>query len=434
MIKSIETILSLGSNVGNRKRNLEAGIRKLCAAGFIAEQISPIVETPAQLPTGSPAQWNKPYLNLVASGYSTLGKDEFYELTKICQSDLESYSRQSYEPRIIDIDILSWGTTPTEINGKSIPDPIVYQKPYVLSPLVHMSPGVKLIGGAHESAFELSCSAKAPFHIPLWMGIVNVTPDSFSDGNRNLNLENLERQIESMIGYGVNIIDVGAESTRPGATALSDEQEWRRLQPALEMIGSIMKGYELKPQISVDTYHARTAERCLEYDVDMINDVCGLADPDMIELAKSCDKTFVAMHSVAIPVNPEHKLNSFDNSCDVVSKWIQNSQINWDAHGIEFDRIIIDPGVGFGKNSLQNLHLMRSIKELRAHGHRVMIGHSRKSFLKSFANFDSSSLDTETIGASLQMCSQSVDILRVHDVEAHTRAYLSWAHVMDNSD
>ena len=432
MADSTDVVLSLGSNLGNRRDNLYTGLKHLSKAGCSIQQISPAVESPAQLPPNSPSAWNRPFLNVVVQGKCNLGIEKFYRVSKQIQTNLGKAAENKWQPRNLDIDIVFWGSVVTKLNGKLIPDSAIYSRPYVLSPLVHMAPQWKIPDSAGVSALDFSCTSKSEFHIPLWMGILNITPDSFSDGGRFAHLENMHAVVENMISNGVNIIDIGAESTRPNATPLTADEEWTRLKPALELVQEIAKDSILPPQISVDTYHSATAEKCLELNVDMINDVGGLRSNDMMALARSCDKTFIAMHSVTVPVDSKISLDPAADACVVFQNWIREGRELWDANGLDLHQIIVDPGIGFGKSSLQSLDLMRSTKRFRKLGHRLMVGHSRKRFLRSFSDYASANLDIETVGASLQMCSQSVDILRVHAVEAHTRAYLSWAHLLKN--
>ena len=236
-----------------------------------------------------------------------------------------------------------------------------------------------------------------------------------------------------MIAHGVHIIDIGAESTRPGAIPLDASSEWNRLHGAIELVMDVVNQQPLKPKISIDTYHPETAEKALHMGADMINDVSGLGSEQMIKLARESDREFVAMHSVTVPVDPAVGVSSDEDVCEVFLKWVRKRQELWLNFGLNLDRIIIDPGIGFGKNSLQSMQLMRSIESIRKQaGQRVLIGHSRKRHLRSITNSKSPRLDAETIGASLNLCNKRVDILRVHDVEGHARAYLSWLHVNHN--
>lgn len=430
----MEAVISLGSNIGDRKANLHAGLEHLKRAGLSIQQVSPTVESPAQLPPNSPAEWNRPFLNLVVIGDSPRQFESFFRETKSIEYEIGKPGDSKWSPRKLDIDIVSWGREAIKPESGNNGIPEIYTRPYVLSPLIHLSPGWPVSADGEISAFDLSSSSDVEFHVPAWMGIVNVTPDSFSDGGLYKNLEDVQAAVEHMIDSGVNIVDIGAESTRPNAVALSDDEEWQRLKPVLEVVGEICADSVLPPRISVDTYHPFNAQRALENGADMINDVSGLCDDRMLAVARDSGKTFIAMHSVTVPVDPDISIGRKDDACQIFEQWIAQRRELWESNGLDLDKIVIDPGIGFGKSSLQSLDLMRSVRRLRQHGHRVLIGHSRKRFLKSFSNFSSADLDLETIGASLNLCAQFVDMLRVHDVEAHVRAFLSWAHLLGNRD
>ncbi|MDE0309662.1 MAG: dihydropteroate synthase [Acidiferrobacterales bacterium] len=434
MARTSDVILSLGSNKGDRRGSLHEGLVRLKDAGFLSNRTSPVVESPALLPPNSPSQWNRPYLNLVVQGSTSLDLDSFSNLTKKIQSATGTKDPHSrWAPRDLDIDLVSWGDEVFQFDGTTLPDAEVYLKPYVLSPLVHMKPDFRFPGMRAKSVLELSCERSDIFHIPLWMGIVNLTPDSFSDGGIHCDPDKVGSTVEQMIEDGAGIIDLGAESTRPNATPVSHEEEWNRLSPALESVLGVCESCLFPPQISIDTYHPETALKAVQSGVDVINDVGGLGRVEMLDLAKSSDCTFVAMHSVSIPVDPSRSIDPDSDACEVFEAWLEERQRTWDKVGLDLSRVIIDPGIGFGKSSLQSLRLMRSVRRLRSHGFRLLIGHSRKSFLKTFSSRESSQSDPETVGASIQLCSQSVDILRVHDINSHIRAYLSWAHLLGNT-
>ena len=434
MKQRTDVLLSLGSNFGDRKTHLNTGLERLARTGCLIRRISPIVESPAQLPAQSPSEWNRPFLNLVAIGETDKEFDVFQRDAKAIQMEYSKQGISKWSPRELDIDIVHWGkkAPPNHQHIEGIRP--IFTRPYVLNPLLHIAPGWPVTDQGDLTALELSVRSTIELHIPIWMGILNVTPDSFSDGGRYKTPEDVRAQADHMIQNGVNIIDIGAESTRPNATALSDDGEWQRLQPAIEQVKESCANTLLAPEISVDTYHPVNAEKALNQGVDIINDVSGLRNSHMLALARESGKTFIAMHSITVPVDPKISIGAREDACRVFEKWVDGSRRLWEKKGLDLDKIVIDPGIGFGKSSLQALDLMRSVKRLRKFGHRVLIGHSRKRFLKAFSNLESSELDLETIGASLNLCAQSVDILRVHDVEAHTRAYLSWAHLLDNTE
>ena len=434
MERGVRILVSLGSNRGDRRGNLVAGLNRLADSGFHCTRLSPVVESPAVLPPDSPSEWNYPYLNIVAQGETLHGSEDFYKICKSIQSEAGRGGESKWAPRDLDIDIILWGDSEIAINGKTIPTPDMFFRPFVVSPMVHIDPSLKFPFGNQSSVFQLSSSDALEFHIPLWMGILNVTPDSFSDGGKHVALKDIDTAVQIMIDSGANIIDIGAESTRPNARALDASEEWERLEAPLKLVLEKIDSGPLKPLVSVDTYHPETAEKALAMGVEIINDVSGLTSDSMMGLARESEAQFVAMHSVTVPVQPEAGLPPGANAVAVVKEWILSRQRIWDAHRLDLNRIIVDPGIGFGKSSLQSLDLMRAVKQLRALGQRVLIGHSRKRFMRSFSKYDSAELDTETIGASLNLCAQGVDILRVHDINGHKRAYLSWLHLMQNRD
>ena len=425
-----EVLLSLGSNAGDRKKFLKNGLDKLCRSGFNLQEVSPTVESPAQLPIDAQAEWNRPYLNLVAIGSTNLDFNSFTDNCKRIQLEIGKPVESKWSPRNLDIDLFCWRDAVNSKQNYHCTRTDFLKRPYVLSPLVHIAPNWHALDG--DTALAMSLSDYVEFHIPQWMGIVNLTPDSFSDGGKYRDLDDLEQSVKRMIECGVNIIDIGAESTRPNAEPLTDSEEWQRLKLPLERIIEICRCADLGPKVSVDTYHPLTAERALERDVDIINDVTGLGNPDMIELARESGKHFIAMHSLTVPVDPSVGVGSGVDVCEVFEQWVQERQRLWESKGLDLNQVIIDPGIGFGKNSLQSLQLMRSVARFRRLGHRVLVGHSRKRFMRSFARQIGNSFDIETIGATLGLCAQSVDIIRVHDVESHLRAYLSYAHTLSN--
>ena len=434
MADRVDVLLSLGSNKGDRQANLVAGIKRLADTELVVKGISPVVESPALLPQGAPSEWNRPYLNIVAKGVVVQQFDTFYKISKAIQEELGPRGESKWAPRNLDIDILAWGSSTITLNHSTLPSRDVFLRPFVISPLIHLDPSIRIPVDGGLKAFDISQKCELDFHIPLWMGIVNVTPDSFSDGGTNFDLDAIEKNVKRMIECGVNIVDVGAESTRPNARPLSHEEEWDRLQEPLQVVKNLIGNQILRPKLSIDTYHAKTAERALAAGVDVINDVSGLETESMIRLAKESDAQFIAMHSVTVPVNPDASIPQSSNPVEFIKDWIVRQQQRWEIAGLNLDKIVVDPGIGFGKSSLQSLDLMRSTKELRQLGQRVLVGHSRKRFMRTFTKFPSADLDFETVGASLNLCEQGVDILRVHNVESHKRAYLSWLHLRQNRE
>jgi dihydropteroate synthase len=263
------------------------------------------------------------------------------------------------------------------------------------------------------------------------MGIVNLTPDSFSDGGEQDSWEAVATRIDEMVELGAQLLDFGAESTRPRATPLSADEEWIRLEAMLARVLDKFRGDPLRPRFSIDTYHVAVARRALELGVDVINDVSGLTQPAMLELAADSNADFIAMHNLGLPADPDKTLETGRSAVDQVDEWLDDRTAAWTKSGIDPGRIIFDPGIGFGKNPLQSLELLRHISRFRQRGLRILVGHSRKSYMKSFSRDDHNDRDLITVGASMALCERGVDILRVHNLPAHALAYRGWAHLHD---
>ena len=422
--------LGLGSNLGDRRANLRAALTALTEAGIDVNRVSPVVESPAWLLSDAPPEWNAPFLNLVAECSTNASPSEILNRLKRIEARLGRDGSRRWAPRPIDIDILLIDDLRLQTETLTIPHPGIGLRPFVLTPLVALHPGLRMPG---HGITALELLAGCPQRIPLWMGILNLTPDSFSDGGAYQSWKDLDRRIDAMIEDGVHVLDFGAESTRPGAQALSPDQEWARLEPTLNRVIEKCGGDALRPRISIDTYHTEVAARALALGVDMINDVGGLTEPSMIELAAGSDAEFVAMHNLGLPADPGTTLATDRSAVDQVEQWLDSQIYRWHEAGIDINRIFFDPGIGFGKNSLQSLELLRNIDRFGNRGLRLLVGHSRKSFMAGFAGRSIPDRDLTTVGASLALCARGVDMLRVHDVRLHANAYRGWAHLQPQS-
>ena len=423
----MDIFLGLGSNVGDRRANLVRAIEELERCGVRIARLSPVVESPALLPDGAPAEWNRPFLNLVARCATDREPESLLGELKRIEAELGRGDADKWAPRPVDVDILLWGRERIETDRLRIPHPELERRSFVLTPLIALEPSLTIPGLGGKTVLEWSFELED--HIPLWMGIFNLTPDSFSDGGELADWAAVESRIEEAVAAGAQIVDLGAESTRPGAVPLGAEPEWSRLAPVLERLADKYADQRLRPLISVDTYHADVARRALDLGADMINDVSGLTSPEMIELAAESGADFVAMHSVTLPADPAQTLPSGCEPCAAVERWLDERMAVWDRAGIDCDRVIFDPGIGFGKDPLQSLKLLRDAGRFRQSGLRCLVGHSRKSFMKSFTPVDNRERDLATAGASLNLVAQGVDILRVHNVPLNVSAWLAWAHL-----
>ncbi len=255
-------------------------------------------------------------------------------------------------------------------------------------------------------------------------GIVNVTPDSFSDGGMFVTPQDAVDRVETLFTQGASVVDIGAESTRPNATLLEHEEEWLRLEPVLTALHRQIP--HRMDRISVDTRHYQTALHALNLSVGWINDVTGFSDPRMIEAVRHSRCTLVVMHSLGVPANPQVTLPADHDVVQTVLGWMRAKHTQLEAAGIASSRMMFDPGIGFGKTSAQSLEIVRRAAEFKAIGTRVLFGHSRKSFLKSFASGDPADRDVLTAITSLYLAAQGVDYVRVHNVEANQAALRYW--------
>ena len=251
------------------------------------------------------------------------------------------------------------------------------------------------------------------------MGILNVTPDSFS-GDGQLGSAAVDAA-ERLVDEGADMLDIGAESTRPNGLALDSDAEWERLNPVLTVLAG--RPWRGRVRLSIDTRHARTAARALALGVDVINDVTGLADAAMLDVlcGQTCD--VVAMHALSVPVDPAQTLPA---DCDVLQEilhWKTAVAAAAVAAGLDPARLVYDPGIGFGKTAGQSLTLMHGAAVLVGSGGRWLFGHSRKSFLKLFTQAEAAQRDDLTLAFSAQLADAGVHIVRVHAVGRHVRLF-----------
>jgi len=257
------------------------------------------------------------------------------------------------------------------------------------------------------------------------VGIVNVTPDSFSDGGAYLRPDDAIAAIKRLIEEGASVIDLGAESTRPGATPLSSEEEWQRLEPVLRALP-----WTKNVEYSLDTRHTQTAKKAqniqLAQGAFWMNDVSGLLDPEMGKVVREAGCKVVLMHSLSVPADKNIIL---PEGTDVVKEILAfaNGRIQaLEALGVKREQIIFDPGIGFGKSAAQSWEIIANIKNFRSLGVPLFIGHSRKSFLSHPHPIIAEAgnpltRDQQTLVVSQYLAKQGVEYLRVHDVAAHQR-------------
>lgn len=423
----MDIYLGLGSNLGDRRAALMRALERLPSFGVRVVRVSPVVESPAMLPDDAPADWNRPFSNVVAHCDTSVAPQDVLDALKTIERDLGRVDRGRWAPRPIDLDILLWGQDVIATERLRVPHPGLLERAFVLTPLAALAPGLTIPGLGSRTVLEHARAGRQ--HLPLWMGIVNLTPDSFSDGGELNSAAAVDAHVGDLVTAGAEFVDFGAESTRPGATPLSADDEWARLEPTLGRTLDRYNGLLLRPRVSVDTYHPETARRALALGVDVINDVSGLTTPAMLELAAESEAEWVAMHNLGVPADKARTLPAGEDPTAAVEHWLEARLAEWQRAGLDLDRLLFDPGIGFGKNALQSLRLLRDARRFHRYGLRLLVGHSRKSFMHHVAAPDRLDRDLFTIGASLSLCHQGIDILRVHNVAAHVAAYRGWSHL-----
>ncbi|MDX1663469.1 MAG: dihydropteroate synthase [Candidatus Promineifilaceae bacterium] len=436
------TFLSLGSNLGDRRQNLRHAIAALDALpGFRVWRLSPLYET---------APWGKTdqphFLNLCLLGYTTQPPDALLRDLKRVEVELGRQPAERWGPRVIDIDILFYGDEAYEDDALTIPHPHVAERPFVLAPLAALAPHHVHPESGRTVAEMLSAldpaDGKDLHRLPLplvWgrqtyvMGILNVTPDSFSgdgllqDGDwqeddwQSAAVAQAQRYVEA----GADIIDIGGESTRPGSTPLDPAEEMARVLPIVEAVHAAVD-----VPISIDTYTAAVAEAALAAGAEWINDVWGLRmDPEMAAIAAEADCPVIIMHNRSRPrdVTQEVRLGgryvgvNYDDLLKDVRRELQASVDLALEQGVAPEKIIIDPGIGFGKTVSQNVQLIDQLDQLRVMGYPILLGPSRKSFIGYTLRLPPDERVEGTAATVAIGIDRGADIVRVHDVEAMVR-------------
>lgn len=243
------------------------------------------------------------------------------------------------------------------------------------------------------------------------MGILNVTPDSFSDGGDFNSIEKALNHAKEMIEEGADIIDIGGESTRPGHTYVDSEEEIKRVIPIIEVLKN-----NINVPISIDTYKANVAEEALKLGVEMVNDVWGLRkDKNMAKTIAKYDAEVCIMHN-------QDGTNYEKDIMEEIKEFLNESiKIALEA-GVKKEKIVIDPGIGFGKTFEQNLEVLRRLEELKELNYPILLGTSRKSVIGNILNVEPKKRVEGTIATTVLGIRDGVDIVRVHDVKENLRA------------
>jgi len=249
------------------------------------------------------------------------------------------------------------------------------------------------------------------------MGVLNVTPDSFSDGGSFAQIDDALRQAEAMLQQGADVIDIGGESTRPFASPVTPQVEQARVLPVIEAL--MRRGIS---NLSIDTRHASTALQCHELGVRWLNDVSALGyDPQMLHIAHLFD-VVVLMHARGTPDSMQLGEIRYEDAVAEVVSFLQARVAQAMQHGVAREKILVDPGIGFGKRLQHNLAILRGLAALKDIAGGVLVGTSRKAFIGELTGLPAHERDCATIGAVSIAVANGADWVRVHNVKATREA------------
>ena len=247
------------------------------------------------------------------------------------------------------------------------------------------------------------------------MGILNVTPDSFSDGAALRTPQEAFEAAARMADEGADFIDVGGESTRPGASPVTEDEEVRRVVPLIRQIKR-----ELRVRVSVDTMKANVARFAIEAGADLVNDVSAFSDPEMLSVVRDARVPVIVMHMRGTPRTMQQDTGYVDLLSSIVS-FLRERVDRASASGIADDKILVDPGLGFGKSVSGNLRILRELPTLRSLGRPLVIGASRKSFIGAALDLPLNERLEGSLAVAAHAVWQGAHVIRAHDVEATKR-------------
>lgn len=253
--------------------------------------------------------------------------------------------------------------------------------------------------------------------LPALMAIINVTPDSFSDGGLHNQIDAAVDHALRLVDEGASILDIGGESTRPYSEPVSAQEELSRIVPVIKKLAS-----QTSTPISIDTSKALVARAAIDAGAEIINDVTGLTgDPAMAEVARDSGAGICAMHMQGNPQNMQDNPR-YDDVINDIYHYLQQRDASLQAAGINPQKICLDPGIGFGKTHLHNLQLIAAAKQFHQLGRAVLVGHSRKGFIGKLSGTEDKRRTFGTLAVTIQLAQQAIQVIRLHEIEPAIKA------------
>lgn len=409
--------ISLGSNLGNRLNYLRQAVELLKKRYLTNVKCSVVLETNSILPDNAPRKWDKPFLNMVVRGDCDIAPEVLLNGLKQIEYDIgRPLVYERWAPRVIDLDILLFNDLTINTPNLKIPHIELNNRPF----LRHL---INLLNNEYNSNVIENDYLNSYTIFPSLVGIVNITPDSFSDGGLYNDIDDAIEQVRKLALQGASIIELGAQSTRTGALIQKPEQEYKKLRHVLDGLSDIISGGNMT--ISIDTFWPEVIHKILKnYPIAWINDVSGNLDNKSLEFICQRKCSLVMMHSLTVPPQKDIIIPDNISPTKFITQWAKERIQKLISIGFSYDSIIIDPGIGFGKSIYQNISLLRNIEELQQLGCKILIGHSRKSFMTAFTKSDAKNRDIETIAVSAFL-QNKVDYIRVHNIAEHMRFFVA---------
>ncbi len=369
------------------------------------------------------------YANQVVSVTTSLAPEEVLDALLALETLFDRIRTERDAPRTLDLDLIAYDDAVLRSDRLILPHPRMHQRAFVLAPLSEIAPGFihPVLGRSVSDLLAASdrtgiCRLRP---VPMLMGVVNVTPDSFSDGSDFLDPDAAIRHAVQLMDEGADILDIGGESTRPGSQPVSPVEERSRIMPVIDAIAEDAR--RRGRLLSIDTRHASTMTKVLEAGASMINDVTALADPASRRIVAEAGVPVVLMHMLGDPKTMQQDPR-YEDVVAEVGAFLDMACARAMASGVCPDNLWVDPGIGFGKTLAHNVALLNAVPAFAAGRRHVLVGASRKAFISRIdRNAPAKDRLGGSIAAALSAAEKGASAIRVHDVAATRQALAVWS-------